>query len=83
MVAKVAIKEATLPLVIMIPFMAPNIAPNAIADDTAMATAHQPSPTPLMIIMDKTPTKATIDPTDRSIPPAIMTKVIPNAIMPV
>ena len=59
MVARVAMNEATLPRVMTSPFIAPNTPPRAMAEETAIATAHQPSPAPLMIMMDSTPTKAT------------------------
>lgn len=45
--------------------------------------SHTGSPPHLTTIAHKTPAKAINDPTERSIPPVMMIKVIPTAITPI
>ena len=83
MVANVATKAVIFPFVVNQPLIAPKNAPNAIAALIAIITAIHPSPRWFRIIITSTPTNANIEPTERSIPPAMIKKVIPNAMMPV
>ena len=76
MVAKVAIKGATLPLVITRPFTAPKTAPM-----TQASTMPTMGLLPLLIKLPiRTELSAKILPTDKSMPPVKITKVMPKEI---
>jgi len=78
-IPSVTTKGAILPLVINTPFIKPIPPPTRIAATEAMNT-----PIPLFFIKPAAiiPDKAKMEPTERSMPPVRMTKVIPTAIMP-
>ena len=78
MVARVTINGASFPLVIKSPFIKPRANPRARVITIAM---------PVFMPFCKSPAKiaevkAKVDPTDRSIPPVRITKVIPSAMNP-
>ena len=75
---RVAMKGGILPSKIMKPLIMPNMTDAIRARDTAIQISM-----PFFISKaTKMPAKPTTDPTDRSIPPAMMTKVIPSATIP-
>jgi len=87
MVPSVTMKGAIRPLVTSNPFARPQARPartaHAIAAATAVPCARPASETALSARTASEPTKAAIDPTERSIPPETMTKVIPSEMIPV
>ena len=68
------------------PLTSPAASPAASATSIPASTSGTPMPSAgiiAFIAMIITPaTKAAMDPTDRSMPPAVMTKVMPTAMMP-
>ena len=65
-------------LAIITPMKAPKSVPTAIEITTATKGCM---PNPVTSSAIRTPTKAIIDPTERSIPPDRMTNVMPTAVM--
>jgi len=55
----------------------------ATAAATAVPSGHPASNEPFSTRMARQPTKAAIEPTERSIPPETITNVIPSAMIPV
>ena len=70
----VATNEGTLPLANTTPFSSPQ------AEPTMTAGMMAAMPSVVDVPAAATAARATIEPTDRSMDPAIMTKVIPNAV---
>jgi hypothetical protein len=59
------------------------LAPNSVPIRRAMANVSSGShPLRVIISAEKTPVKAITEPTERSIPPDMMTKVMPMAAIP-
>ena len=86
-VPSVTINASILPLVIAKPLTSPATRPSASDTPTPSRTVIQPAPrleTAAFITTIITPAiKAAIEPTERSMPPAIITKVAPMAMMPI
>ena len=64
-------------LVIMKPLANPQTKPAS----TPAAMPSSTDPLPTIVIVPMTPANARIEPTDKSMPPATMTRVMPRAIM--
>ena len=74
---------ATRPTVTNVPFNTPPNMPIRMATRIAATTAGSPPPRALSARMAMPPASATSEPTERSMPPAMMISVMPNAMMPV
>ena len=83
MVPKVTIKGATFAFATISPFSRPNSNPVKIPARTAKAGGNNASPlaSTFAIIANATPDTASMEPTDKSIPPVNITKVTPIANM--
>ena len=73
------------PLVMSSPLASPHANPDPTATPMAAATARggETSAIALSSMIPSEPTKAAMEPTDRSMPPDTITKVIPRAMIPV
>src|SRR4051794_30230169 len=85
-VPKVTMKGSMRPLVINRPWASPNSAPSTSASKAPSVTASSGEPVigpaQLMNMMTLPAISAAIEPTDRSMPPEMMTKHMPTAMMP-
>ena len=63
---------------IMVPLTTPTATPSRMPRPMAMGTLMPCS----MLVVTTIPTRATSEPTERSMPPWMMTRVMPTAIMP-
>ena len=79
-VASVAINGGNLRMVMSRPFIAPRIAPTVSPSKIPSQTLR---PIAITVLPTIIPTSAIIVPTDRSIPPVMMTKVLPIAKRPI
>ena len=82
-VPSVAMKGGTFPAVTMSPLRMPPSVPTASETSIAAMTAVTGSEILPMTITAETPDSASSEPTERSIPPAMMTRVMPSAAIPV
>ena len=85
-VPSVTMKGSMRPLVMSSPWASPNTAPSATARTAPNTTASsgEPSagPMALMNMITQPAISAAIEPTERSMPPEMITKHIPTAMMP-
>ena len=79
-IPKVAIKGGRSKNTVKLPFIKPIIVPTPIPAITAIIIGALKS---LITVAVTTPLRAIIAPTERSIPPVMMTNVIPTAIIPI
>jgi len=82
-VPSVAMNGGTFPQVTMAPFSIPPITPTPSETANAAVTAHCGSAIFPITMTPDTPASASKEPIDRSIPPAMMTIVMPSAAIPV
>ena len=86
-VPRVTIKASIFPLVVRKPLMKPapmpRISEQPMPSSTVQMDAPMLSTAAFMMMIIMPAMKAAMEPTERSIPPAVITKVAPTAMMPI
>ncbi len=81
-IASVAMNGTILPYAISTPLISPQAAPTTTAANTIAIQPMSSAIAWVPVVVAQTDASATIAPTDRSMPPPVMTKVMPTATTP-